>query len=88
MSLTVIKNFTLTGTDGAKQSFVAGEKITGKLADHWFVKAHSTADEGDSPTETTDAPKGKGKKAKAAAPADTAPATTDAPTETTDAPAV
>ncbi len=88
MTLTVVKNFTLTGADGAKQSFVAGEKITGKLVDHWFVKAHCATEEGDAQTETTDAPKGKGKKAKADAPADPAPATTDAQTETTDKPAV
>lgn len=86
MALIVIKNFVLTLEDGIKQAFVAGEKIVGELADHWFVKAHCIEDA--EAADTTDAPKAKGKKAKANTPAaDTTDAPINAPTDTPETPA-
>lgn len=40
MALIVITPFVLNSADGEKKSFGIGEKITGALADHWYVQAH------------------------------------------------
>ncbi len=40
MALIVITPFVLNAADGEKKSFGIGEKITGALADHWYVQAH------------------------------------------------
>ncbi len=44
MTLIVNKPFMLVTAEGEKKNFAVGEKIAGALADHWYVKAHCTAD--------------------------------------------
>lgn len=41
MARIVTKAFVLTLPNGEKQQFAAGEQVTDKQAEHWYVAAHT-----------------------------------------------